>query len=53
LPGCFSQGKTFEKAVANIREAAELYLEDIGTREREARSKESRESIVVPVDVRI
>lgn len=27
LPGCFSQGDTFEKAAENIREAIELYLE--------------------------
>ncbi|HLD26935.1 MAG TPA: type II toxin-antitoxin system HicB family antitoxin [Patescibacteria group bacterium] len=28
LPGCASQGETFEEALANIKEAAELYLED-------------------------
>jgi len=27
LPGCHSQGGTLEEALANIREAAELYLE--------------------------
>lgn len=27
LPGCISEGDTFEKALANIKEAAELYLE--------------------------
>jgi predicted RNase H-like HicB family nuclease len=27
LPGCFSRGETFEDAVANSREAIELYLE--------------------------
>ncbi|MBI2029022.1 type II toxin-antitoxin system HicB family antitoxin [Candidatus Gottesmanbacteria bacterium] len=27
LPGCTSQGETFEEAVKNIREAIELYLE--------------------------
>lgn len=27
LPGCISQGDTREEALANIREAAELYLE--------------------------
>lgn len=28
LPGCFSQGDTFEEAMKNIREAINLYLED-------------------------
>lgn len=28
LPGCFSQGDTFEDAVKNIKEAIGLYLED-------------------------
>jgi predicted RNase H-like HicB family nuclease len=27
LPGCHSQGETREEAMANIREAAELWLE--------------------------
>lgn len=26
LPGCFSQGGTFEEAMKNIREAADLYV---------------------------
>lgn len=28
LPGCASQGETFEEALKNIKEAIELYLED-------------------------
>lgn len=27
LKGCFSQGESFEEALQNIREAAELYIE--------------------------
>lgn len=30
LPGCISEGDTMEEAVANIREAIELYLEPQG-----------------------
>ena len=28
LPGCFSQGDTFEEALKNAQEAMELYLEN-------------------------
>ena len=28
LPGCVTQGDTKEEAMANIKEAAELYIED-------------------------
>ena len=28
LPGCVSQGDTRDEALANIKEAAELYVED-------------------------
>jgi predicted RNase H-like HicB family nuclease len=29
LPGCISEGDTWEEALRNIREATELYLEPI------------------------
>ncbi|MCH7667315.1 MAG: type II toxin-antitoxin system HicB family antitoxin [Acidobacteria bacterium] len=29
LPGCISEGDTTEEAMANIREAVELYLEPV------------------------
>ncbi len=32
LPGCISQGKTISEALANIKEAIELYLETIDGR---------------------
>jgi predicted RNase H-like HicB family nuclease len=34
LTGCQSQGDTFEDVLANIREAAELYLETLSRTER-------------------
>ena len=30
LPGCHSQGETLEEALANVKEAAELWLEVAG-----------------------
>ena len=33
LPGCYSQGDTFEDAMSNIREAVELYLETMTPKE--------------------
>jgi len=35
LPGCFSQGDTIDEALANIREAIELYIEDMTPDEKE------------------
>lgn len=29
LPGCHSQGETIDEALANIREAIDLYIEDM------------------------
>ena len=36
LKGCQSQGKTVEEALANIREAIELFLETLTDEERSA-----------------
>jgi predicted RNase H-like HicB family nuclease len=36
LKGCQTQGDTFEEAVANIKEAIELYLETLTPSERES-----------------
>lgn len=33
LPGCISQGETKQDALKNIREAAELYTEDLSSTE--------------------
>jgi predicted RNase H-like HicB family nuclease len=29
LPGCYSQGETVDEALANIKEAIELHIEDM------------------------
>ena len=47
LPGCTSQGETFEEAQRNIKEAIELYLSD----EKEIESDDVRRQFVVPVNV--
>ena len=49
LPGCFSQGETFEEATENIREAAELYLSV--TKAQYKFSGNDKEIIVAPVSV--
>lgn len=36
LPGCQTQGDSFEEAMTNIREAIELYLETLSEDERRA-----------------
>lgn len=43
LPGCFSQGDTEDELMSNMREAAELYLEED---EPEVRIYEVRELVV-------
>lgn len=49
LPGCYSEGDTFEAAIRNIHEAIELYLEDIDV--RTLRSAGTQREFVVPVSV--
>jgi predicted RNase H-like HicB family nuclease len=29
LPGCYSQGDTWQEVISNVREAIELYIEDL------------------------
>jgi predicted RNase H-like HicB family nuclease len=49
LKGCQSQGATVEDALANIREAIELYLETLPEGERDASL--SREILTTTVEV--
>lgn len=47
LPGCTSQGETFEEAMDNIKEAIALYLED----QKEVEEDNTRNQFMVPVSV--
>ena len=51
LPGCFSEGDSFEEAVENIKEAIELYLEDI--KEKEWYQPDKAREFIVPVAVNV
>ncbi|MBI4285441.1 MAG: type II toxin-antitoxin system HicB family antitoxin [Chloroflexi bacterium] len=46
LPGCVSQGETTQEAMANIKEAIELYLESLAERGLSLPQVEEREVAV-------
>ena len=52
LPGCISEGDTFEEAAKNINEAASLYLEFLAGKHTKA-LPESTEFIVAPITVAV
>ncbi|MFZ0936662.1 MAG: type II toxin-antitoxin system HicB family antitoxin [Bryobacteraceae bacterium] len=49
LKGCQSQGRTVEEALANIREAAELYLETLT--DEECSAALSRQILTTAIEV--
>ncbi len=49
LPGCASQGETFEKALKNIKEAIELYLEEPDKTNKE--DFDYKKQFVVPIKI--
>jgi antitoxin HicB len=51
LPGCISEGDTFDEALKNIKEAITLYLE-VMKKDKE-KIKEEEEIIFAPVKVKI
>jgi len=52
LPGCISEGDTFEEALKNIKEAASLYLE-IMRKRKEGIIKEEKGVIVAPIQIKV
>jgi len=52
LPGCISEGGTFEQALANIQEAASLYLE-VMTERRERLAPSDDGVFIAPVQVTV
>ncbi len=49
LPGCQTQGETFEEVMKNIREAIELYLDTLT--EEELRELKAKEIITALVEI--
>ncbi len=49
LPGCASQGETFEEATDNIKEAITLYLEDQDEQEMQEETIQTRNQFMVPI----
>lgn len=49
IRGCVSQGETYEEALANIKEAAELYLESLEADEVE--SLRAKHTMIAPIEV--
>ena len=49
LPGCISEGDTFEKALDNIQEAAGLYIEVMRKREADI-PQEEKGVVIAPVE---
>lgn len=52
LPGCISEGDTFEEAAKNIEEAASLYLEVMKKSKEEIQEKDSG-IIIAPIQVHV
>lgn len=52
LPGCISEGDSFEEALENIKEAASLYIEVMQERRLEI-PKEEKGIVIAPVEIRV
>lgn len=52
LPGCISEGDTFEESLENIQEAASLYIEVMQKR-KSLIPMEQRGVVIAPVEIRV
>jgi len=52
LPGCISEGDTFEEALKNIKEAAILYLETAREENQEIPAEE-KGVVVAPIEIKV
>lgn len=52
LPGCISEGDTFEEALANIQEAASLYIEVMQKR-KSLIPMDQKGVVIAPVEIRV
>lgn len=52
LPGCISEGDTFEQAASNIQEAAELYI-GVMKQQKTGIPWEEKGVVVAPIQVRV
>ena len=53
LPGCISQGESYEEAVKNIKEAIGLYLEEVDENLYHMTPQDSRRQFMAPVDIQV
>lgn len=49
LEGCVSQGKTYEEAIKNIKEAAELYLQSLA--DSDIIAIRANHTAIIPIEV--
>ena len=51
LPGCVTQGETYEEALANMREAVQLYIESLHPSERQELNSKQISTTAIEVSI--
>lgn len=52
LPGCISEGDTFEESKQNIEEAAALYIEELIAEKKNHHIANTQDYIIAPIHVK-